>query len=71
MANLNADNKSEKKAKKAKASNASKQVSSKLSQIQEYFRSHELDPKIARAKLRRAGYNAPYSMANVKKVFGK
>lgn len=39
--------------------------------ISDYFKSHHLNPKVARAKLRKAGLSAPYSLSDVKKVLGK
>lgn len=33
-----------------------------------YFAAHGMNPKTQRAKLRRAGFNAPYSLADVKRV---
>ena len=41
------------------------------SEVAAYFEANGLNPKVMRAKLRRAGFNAPYSLAEVKSVAEK
>ena len=36
--------------------------------VSAYFEANGMNPKTQRAKLRRAGFNAPYSLADVKRV---
>jgi hypothetical protein len=55
---------------KAKAPKAKKEKAVRKNQsdpeVGEYFAKHGLNPKVMRAKLRRAGFEAPYSMADIK-----
>lgn len=39
--------------------------------VAQYYAAHSINPKVARAKLRAAGYSAPYTLEQVKKVLGK
>lgn len=53
---------------KAKKSRAAKRSPDSVAQ---YYAAHSINPKVARAKLRAAGYSAPYTLEQVKKVLGK
>lgn len=39
--------------------------------VAQYYAAHSINPKVARAKMRAAGYSAPYTLEQVKKVLGK
>lgn len=52
------------KAKKASAKHSPDSVA-------QYYAAHSINPKVARAKMRAAGYSAPYTLEQVQKVLGK
>lgn len=39
--------------------------------VAQYYAAHSINPKVARAKMRAAGYSAPYTLEQVKKVLEK
>lgn len=53
---------------KVKKSRAAKRSPDSVAQ---YYAAHSINPKVARAKMRAAGYSAPYTLEQVKKVLGK
>ena len=58
----------EKAPAKEKTKDAAPRKGQSDAEVAAYFAKHDLNPKVMRAKLRRAGFSAPYSLDEVKSV---
>lgn len=56
------------KEKPAKADKADVAKGQSGNEVSEFFAANDLNPKVMRSKLRRAGFNAPYTLEQVKSV---